>query len=153
MRPDDWEEYLPAQMTEEQDTDEQYIFVDAKEEAMELRKKAEENAARLKERTAYLTSGYTYRNAYRSTYKNSYSSNTGRQRYESRPAASGSAAHEEENLPGTFSLRLIISAAILGAFIWAHLSDEKVFGISTVQVAEALSQNTTPEAVAAFLTK
>ncbi|MCR1838806.1 hypothetical protein [Murimonas intestini] len=130
MRPDDWEDCLPARMAEEQDTDEQYVYVSAEEEAMELRRKAEENAARLKERTAYLTSGYGY---------------------ESRPAAADCSAPEESGLPGTFSLRLIISAAILGAFIWAHLSDEKVFGLSTVQVTEALAQNTTPEAVAAFL--
>lgn len=130
MRPDDWEDCLPARTAEEQDTDEQYVYVSAEEEAMELRRKAEENAARLKERTAYLTSGYGY---------------------EGRPAAADCSAPEESGLPGTFSLRLIISAAILGAFIWAHLSDEKVFGLSTVQVTEALSQNTTPEAVAAFL--
>ena len=130
MRPDDWEDCLPARTAEEQDKDEQYVYVSAEEEAMELRRKAEENAARLKERTAYLTSGYGY---------------------ESRPAAADCSAPEESGLPGTFSLRLIISAAILGAFIWAHLSDEKVFGLSTVQVTEALAQNTTPEAVAAFL--
>lgn len=130
MRPDDWEDCLPARTAEEQDTDEQYVYVSAEEEAMELRRKAEENAARLKERTAYLTSGYGY---------------------ESRPAVADCSAPEESGLPGTFSLRLIISAAILGAFIWAHLSDEKVFGLSTVQVTEALAQNTTPEAVAAFL--
>lgn len=147
MRPDDWEDCLPARTAEEQDMDEQYVYVSAEEEAMELRRKAEENAARLKERTAYLTSGYTYGSISRSTNRSS----TGRPGYESRPAAADCSAPEESGLPGTFSLRLIISAAILGAFIWAHLSDEKVFGLSTVQVTEALAQNTTPEAVAAFL--
>ncbi len=45
-------------------------------------------------------------------------------------------------LSGTFGLRMLLSAAILGGFLWMHRENRPVFGYRTEKVVEALGRST-----------
>lgn len=57
-------------------------------------------------------------------------------------------AMEERKCAGsTFFLRLFLSMAILGVFLWMHMEKKTVFGYQPDKVVEAISQNTDLQAL------
>ena len=103
------------------------------EELEQLRMREEENKIRLAQRTQYLTGGR--KSSWNRSFYGSFNA----------PSSHDAAQETAREEAGSFPLRMLVSAAILGFFVWAHLSGSTVFGLSAQEAAEAVTQNISVE--------